>query len=354
MTVVRVKGIKKFRSKKNGKVYCYHRVTGRRIDAEFGTGAFFAELARLDALAAEVEPNPGTLGGLFVEWRARPDVGEHSPRYRADCAGVLDYLQPLEAMPLADLDRAFIVRLRDKTYKKRKRRFANYVVAVHSSISSWGVDQGLLADNPCRGVRPIKRPKDLPRANRPWTDQERSIVLEAAPPHVKVPLALCMFAGLREGDAITITKSAYDGAAIGKRTNKSGQTIWWPCPAPLRTILAAAPKHDAVTIAANSRGRPWTGNGFRAVVFKMIRTLQVEGRVGPGLTIHGLRHTVAKILREIGYDNETIADALGQSSPGMAMHYAKEADLRKKMTGVVRRFDRRMNKVATKAVKPTE
>ncbi|MGA8689305.1 MAG: alpha/beta hydrolase, partial [Methyloceanibacter sp.] len=63
--------------------------------------------------------------------------------------------------------------------------------------------------------------------------------------------------------------------------------------------------------------------------------------------VPGAQHVVAT-------NNETIADALGQSSPGMAMHYAKEADLRKKMTGVVRRFDRRMNKAATKAVKPTD
>ena len=76
--------------------------------------------------------------------------------------------------------------------------------------------------------------------------------------------------------------------------------------------------------------------------------------IGPGLTFHGLRHTVATVLRELGYDTETIADALGQSSPGMAMHYAKEADLRKKLTQVVKRFDRRMNKAVTKAVKPTD
>ena len=179
-------------------------------------------------------------------------------------------------------------------------------------------------------------------------------MLKGAPAQLLVPIGLGMFTGLREGDVITITKSAYDGTALGKRTSKSGQTIWWPCPTPLRRILDGAPKHDAVTMAANSRGRPWTESGFRASFFKFIRKLESEGLVGPGLTFHGLRHTVATILREIGYDNETIADALGQSSPGMAMHYAKEADLRKKMTGVVKRFDRRMNKTATKAVKPTD
>jgi integrase len=323
MTVVRVRGVKKFRSRKNGRVYCYHRATGRRIQAEFGTGAFFAELAGLDALLAKVEPKPGTLGGFFAEWRARPDADEHSPRYRADCDKVLNYLQPLETMPLAALDRAFVIRLRDKTYKKHKRRFANYVVAVLSSICSWGIDRALLTDNPCRGVRPIKRPKDLPPANRRWTDKEREVVLEQAPAHLKIPLALCMFAGLREGDALTITKSAYDGSSIGTRTNKTGQTVWWPCPAPLRQILDAAPNHDTVTIAANSRGWPWTAAGFRTVVFKLIRKLEAEGKIARGLTIHGLRHTVTKILSELGYDSETIAAALGQSSSAMAKHYAR-------------------------------
>lgn len=354
MTVVRVKGIKKFRSTKNGKVYCYHRRTGKRIQAEFGTGAFFAELARLDDLVAKVDPKPGTLGGLFAEWRAGPEAQELAPRTQSDYAKMLDYLKPLEAMPLSELERPFVIRLRDKAYRRHKRRFANYVLAVLSSICSWGVDHGLLDENPCRGVRPIKRPKDLPRANRPWTDEERAVVIEEAPEHLRVPIGLGLYAGLREGDAIAITKTAYDGTAIGKRTNKTGQTVWWPCPAPLRKILDSAPKHSAVTLAANSRGRPWTESGFRASFFKFIRRLENDGRIGKGLTFHGLRHTVATTLRELGYDRETIADALGQSSPGMAMHYAKDADLRKKMTGVVQKLDRRMNKTATKRVKPTE
>ena len=36
---------------------------------------------------------------------------------------------------------------------------------------------------------------------------------------------------------------------------------------------------------------------------------------------------MAVILREIGYDERTIADALGQKTIEMARHYAKGADL---------------------------
>ncbi len=44
MTIVRIKGVKRYR--RRGKWYCYHRARGKRLKAEFGTGEFFAELAR--------------------------------------------------------------------------------------------------------------------------------------------------------------------------------------------------------------------------------------------------------------------------------------------------------------------
>ena len=53
----------------------------------------------------------------------------------------------------------------------------------------------------------------------------------------------------------------------------------------------------------------------------------------------------------MGHDERTIADALGQADPKMALHYAKLADLRPKMRGVVTNFDVELNKRKTKAVK---
>jgi hypothetical protein len=73
-----------------------------------------------------------------------------------------------------------------------------------------------------------------------------------------------------------------------------------------------------------------------------------EQRVNTGLTLYGLRHTVAVILRELGYDERTIADALGQKTIEMARLYAHGADLTKKMTGVAKRFGREVNRRRTK------
>ena len=80
-------------------------------------------------------------------------------------------------------------------------------------------------------------------------------------------------------------------------------------------------------------------SGFNAS-WRTLRTrLEKEGRIGPGLTLYGLRHTVAVILRESGADERAIADALGQKTIEMARHYAKGANLTRKMRGVVKNFD---------------
>ena len=77
--------------------------------------------------------------------------------------------------------------------------------------------------------------------------------------------------------------------------------------------------------------------------------MQEEGKIGAGLTLYGLRHTIAVILRESGADERTIADALGQRTIEMARHYAKGADLRGKMRGVVKNFDAELAKRRTKS-----
>jgi integrase len=123
-------------------------------------------------------------------------------------------------------------------------------------------------------------------------------------------------------------------------------------PAPLACILDTAPRHMATTLCANSRGLPWTLDGFRASWRTLRMRLEKEGGIGPALTLYGLRHTVAVILRESGCDERTIADALGQKTIEMARHYAKGADLKGKMRGVVKNFDAELAKRRTKLSTP--
>ena len=160
--------------------------------------------------------------------------------------------------------------------------------------------------------------------------------------------------GARPQGCAEAAESFYKDGDIATRRSKTGEPVFWQCPAQLVEILAAAPQHDAITLCANSDGKPWTVSGFNSTWQKVKRQLVKDGKFSSTLTLYGLRHTVAVILRELGYDDRTIADALGQSDPKMALHYAKGADLKPKMRGVVANFDVEMDKRKTKVGNPDE
>src|SRR5258706_1577455 len=115
-----------------------------------------------------------------------------------------------------------------------------------------------------------------------------------------------LLTALGQKDAHPLPRTSLKGNKIAMSRSKTGEPVFWQCPAQLTAILAEAPRHDAITICANSRGKPWTVSGFNSSWQKFRRKLEREGRIGPGLTLYGLRHTVAVILREMGYDERTI------------------------------------------------
>jgi integrase len=350
MTLVRVKGLKRYFEPKTGKWYVYHRKTGKRIAAEFGTSAFFAELERIDTDNRTSDPKAGTLGALVESYRRSSAFTELSRRSKSDYQKVLNYLQPLAPSPLAELSRSWVARLREKAFIKHKRRFANYVMQVLSVAFEHGIEQEMLAVNHVAKVKHVRRPKSMPDANRPWMKTECEAVMAEAPVHLKVPIALAMYTGLREGDLLSLTWASYANGKISTTTSKAGTRIWWQCPSKLNEALAAALRGDAVQVALNSYRKPWTESGFRASWRTFRQRLEREGKVQSGLTIHGLRHTVATMLREEGFDTRTIADALGQKTTAMAEHYSKGANLTKKMVAVGEAVERVANEKSTKNV----
>ncbi|AMM86499.1 hypothetical protein AZF01_21005 [Martelella sp. AD-3] len=80
--------------------------------------------------------------------------------------------------------------------------------------------------------------------------------------------------------------------------------------------------------------------------------LEEQGKVQPGLTLKGLRHTVATILREMGKDYASIQLVLGQNTEAMARHYSRRADMREQTTGAMADFEAEVNRRKTKNVKP--
>src|SRR5262249_40370988 len=89
--------------------------------------------------------------------------------------------------------------------------------------------------------------------------------------------------GLGPGDALRLPRTFYKEGAIATSHSQTGEPVYWPAPAPLRTILKNTPKHDAITLCANSDGKPGTVSGFRASWRKVRLKLQAEQRVNSGL-----------------------------------------------------------------------
>jgi integrase len=353
MTIVRVKGIKRYCAK--GRWYAYHRKTGTRLKSEFGTGEFFAELAALERKLRITKAQPGTLGMLFAAYRASLAFKDLAASTRDGYGRMMNLLRPLDAMPLVEVTPQFIAGLRDRMAETHGRRVANYIMAVTSVACEHGKEQGFLKDNPVRGVKRVRRSRGTPAANRPWTEAERRTVLEHAPVQVRVPVALAMFTGLRKGDILALTRTAIRNGKIWRRTSKTGQEVSIPVHTELAQLLAVAPAHDAVTIAATTNGTPWTASGFNSTFIKAIGKLEEKGLVGDGLTFHGLRHTVGTLLIEAGADIDTVRRWLGQKTLAMAIHYSETADTSAKMQGLVGTLDplgtKRRTKVSNSAEK---
>jgi integrase len=332
----------------------YHRATGHKIDCqkfEVYSLAFDMEVHRINKLYEVKAAKPGTLGMLIKKYRASPKFQKRAPRTQSDYQKVFDWLQPIEDQPLDWFTRGRVAKIRDQAEQQHKFRFANYVRSVLSIIFAWGMEYEYVKENPVEHVSLAERPKDLPDANRPWTDAEREAVLAALPPHMLLPFSLMMFYGLDPQDALALPKTAISSAGIDTRRNKTGQPVYLPLFAPVKEALNASPVHNAITLCASSRNQPWTYNGFSTNWDRIKKKLQDAGAIQPGLTLKGLRHTVGTILAEMGRDNATIALVLGHATEAMAKHYSRRADRSKQAQSAVADFEAELNKRKTKVVK---
>jgi integrase len=341
MARMRLKGLKAYHEPKSGRVYHYHRKTGTRLLSKPGTAQFFAEWNLIEEkLKGKPAAKPGSLGLIIAEYRASHPFLRLAPRTQQDYLLVLDWLLQLGSLEMASMTAPDIVKIRDKAHKSKKIRFANYVLAVLSVLFGFAIERGFALRNPVKDVKNIRKSSDAPKANRPWTRTELDAFQNAAPPALSLPFAIARWTGLRQGDILKLTKDAYDGKTIRVITAKRRIHVAVPIPEDLQKMLNDRLKLPGSVLCVNSRGEPWTESGFRASFFKLIRKLAKDGKVGKGLSFHGIRSTVATELREAGVDLRTIADLLGQNTEQMASHYSKDADVSANVKDAAEKLER--------------
>lgn len=312
--LIALKGLHKVKRRLAGggeSVHYYAWRGGPKIEATAGTAEFIAEFKELTkGRDAPIAPR-NDLQGLIDAYRSTSDFTSLSDSTRKEYAR---YIRKIEAefgdMPIKAINdpavRGLFLDWRDGLANGGTRA-ADYAFAVLSKVLAWAYDRRRITANPC------ERPGRLHSAGRAasiWDQVSIDLLFAQASVAVALPCHIAIWTGQRQGDILALTWSAYDGDFLRLRQSKTGRYLTVPVAAELRVILdaAKAKRGAAVTICANTRGKPWTSDGFKTSFGKERDAAGISG-----LTFHDFRGTAVARLAAAGCSVPEIVTITGHS-----------------------------------------
>ncbi len=325
-------------------LYWYHRATGKRLKHDPNSAAGLVEIRRLDARAAEDNRDSGSLAAIIAAYKA-PDAtraGKIRPfrglkeRTRADYQAAFAYVEG-EAHNLRpdDMRPRNVQKLVDDAAEAHGWSFGNKLLIALRAVINWGIYHEHASANPCVGVSAPDRPKDRPQGNRRWKAQELAAVWARAPFRLRVAIVLGLYSTLRAQDARVVPVTAYDGARLTLRAQKNGEEIDVIVSGPFKAVLDEAVRQAKArhgerwretTLLQSAWGRAYSKAGLEQLLARTRDPLVEAGKIGAGLTFHGLRVTLASIAKEGGAADNAIAAAIHDRSPEMARRYSRDAE----------------------------
>jgi integrase len=306
---VRLKGIhrvhKRLASGQNA-TYFYAWRGGPRLAGTLGSSEFIA--AFNDAIAGLVRRRTDKLDSILDGFQDSGAFLSLAPRTRDDYKKLLRSIANVFGdFPLAALTdrkaRGVFLEWRDGL-AKRSRRQADYAWAVLARVLSWALDRGLVDANPCEKGGKLYHGS---RGDRVWSEENEAAFMREASPPLRLALMLALWTGQRQGDLLRLPWSAYNGSVIRLKQGKTGARVTVPVGAPLKAALDATRKRGPL-ILMNTRGVPWTANGFSASWRKACTAARISG-----LTFHDLRGTAVLRLSLAGCTVPEIATITGHS-----------------------------------------
>lgn len=120
-------------------------------------------------------------------------------------------------------------------------------------------------------------------------------------------LDLALWTGQRQGDLLALSWTQVRDGWLNLRQGKTKARVDIPISPTLAAILEGIPKR-AVTILTNSRGLPWTEDGFRTSWGKASKSAGISN-----LHFHDLRGTAVVNLADAGCSVPEIASITGHT-----------------------------------------
>jgi integrase len=172
---------------------------------------------------------------------------------------------------------------------------------------------------------------------RAWTEAERVAFEQRWPIGTTPRLVYCLalYTGQRRSDVARMKWSDIDRDGINVTQQKGGKVLWLPLHPALREALAAAP-HGAEgdTILLTQYGRAFS---VKALGMRMQDWTRAAG-LPPGITLHGLRKTLGKLLAEGGATTRQLMGVLGHDDIAHAELYSRAAEQRRLATDAMHRI----------------
>jgi integrase len=276
------------------RTYWYAWKGGPPLCGKPGTPEFVASYNA--AVARKIEPSKSTLQVLLNGYQESADFQfSLSARTRRDYIKQIQHIErafgdfPIKA--LADQRaRGVFLEWRDKLAQSSLRQ-ADYTYQLLARILSWAKGRGKITVNPCERAGKLYHST---RVDKVWSDEDIARFLAAAPPRMRLAMALAINTGQRQGDLLALPWSAYDGKVIKVRQRKTGAYVSVAVSDELRRLLDATPKRSPLMLVTSS-GKPWAPAGFQ----RTWATTKVRAGIR-GLTFHDLRGTAVVTLARAG------------------------------------------------------
>jgi integrase len=177
---------------------------------------------------------------------------------------------------------------------------ADQVLMVLRTILSWAMDREMVLVNPLLKYKRVNRSA---RRDVIWSDEQLAI-MDTFPAPLARAGRLALLTGQRQGDLLKL-KWSQVGQTINLEQEKTGARVAIPVTGELASFLTSL-QRTSVYVLVNSKGRPWTSNGFQSVWYHAMERFGIEG-----VHFHDLRGTAVCRWYQDGWSISDIAAMTG-------------------------------------------
>jgi len=221
-------------------------------------------------------------------------------------------------MPYKDITRKHIIEGREA--RQHTPSQANNWLDAMRRLFAWAVEQEFLTVNPVEGVKNVKRPKN--NGFEPWVENDVDAFERRwrVGSRERLALSICLYTGLRRGDAARLGRQHIRNGAFQIRAEKTGTQLTIPILPELQSIIDRT-KIGTLTFISTESGKPLTKESFGNWFGAACRAARVNK------SAHGLRKLAATRLIDAGV-SEAELDAIMGWTPGSGMSrvYARNRD----------------------------